>query len=507
LAELVKESTSFTWAMAPAAGTMASIPAIMTSKFFHSGIAMDEKRPAGTPPGIMAENTLLPEIVKRAGYRTGVIGSHVWWNGWGLEQGVDDYDNSIAKTDDPNRIAADKVTDHAIAWIAKNQGRKWFLWAHYIDPHGHYMPHPETADWGSDDANLYDGEIKWTDREVGRLLDELRRLPSYDNTIIIITSDHGESMGEHNQPLGTHGAALYTEQIHVPLIFFVPNNKPRLVGGAVTNLDIVPTVAELTRANVDDLSFEGRSLVPQIFYGKEDRERVVFAETNAGGKQRAAIGDRYKLIYYIANHLYELFDIKIDPNEKQNLAPGNPPALAPMKRTLEAWMDRVLYARDPLFNQAFRQIADVIVTGEPKWQVDIKDQTLPGIRVVGMAWATDKPHHVHVYFKVEEPTQVAYRFQLVAWQPDQLATAIRTPLRATADGAYPTDRWRKGELIRERFPLPIPPEWKSPTLTIGLVVMDPVGHPVMPTGAKPPNDPQIFELGQLPLGSSTAGRP
>ncbi|MDQ3334384.1 MAG: sulfatase-like hydrolase/transferase [Myxococcota bacterium] len=522
LAKLVEESTNFTWAMAPAAGTMASIPAILTSKFFHSGIAIDEKRPAGTPPGIMPENTLLPEIVKRAGYRTGVIGSHVWWNGWGLEQGVDDYDNSLAKTDDPKRVVADKITNHALAWIAKNQGRKWFLWAHYIDPHGHYIAHPEIVDWGSSDPDLYDAEIKWTDREVGRLLDELRRLPSHDNTIVIITSDHGESMGEHGQPLGTHGAALYTEQIHVPMIFFIPNNKPRSIAGAVSNLDIVPTVAELVGAKVSDLSFEGRSLVPQLFYGKEDLERVVFAETNAGGKQRAAIGARWKLIYYIANNIYELFDTHADPGEKQNLAPQDPPELQAMKRKLEAWMDRVLYARDPLFNQAFRQMADVIVQGAPAPEVPTTGQTLPGIEIVGIGPAVGKPlvagekADVHVYFRVDAPTAASYKFQLVVW-PTELTTplteplpatsTVRTGLRATADGAYPTERWRSGDVIRERFPVVIPPEWKTAGVTVGLVVVDAAGNRVAATGAKPPNDPQIFSLGVLPLGSSPPGKP
>jgi arylsulfatase A-like enzyme len=523
LAELVHESTSFSWAMAPAAGTMASIPAILTSKFFHSGIAIDEKRPAGTPPGIMAENTLLPEIVKRAGYRTGVIGSHVWWNGWGLEQGVDDYNNSLAKTDDPKRIVADKITDHALAWIAKNQGNKWFLWAHYIDPHGHYMPHPQVVDWGNADPDLYDAELKWTDQQVGRLLDELRRLPSFDKTVIIITSDHGESMGEHGQPLGTHGAALYTEQIHVPLIFFIPNNKPRVVGGAVTNLDIVPTVAELTRANVADLSFEGRSLVPQLFYGKEDLDRFVFAETNAGGKQRAAIGSRWKLIYYIANNLHELFDLKADPEEKQNLAPRNPPELATTRRVLEQWMDRVLYARDPLFNQAYRQIADVIApTTKP---TVVTNQPLEAnISIAGIGPAANKPAlgpnaktDVHVYFHVTEPTTADYRFQLVVWPvtdpttpltaPIPLDRTIRGSLRVTADGAYASSRWRRGDTIRERFPVTIPADWVAPALGVGLVVTDAAGTRLTPTGAKPDNDPQIFVLGHLSTGSPTPPPP
>ena len=87
----------FTFCNAPSAGTMASIPAIITSKFFHSGIALDENVPPGTPPRLKPENTTLPEIMKRGGYHTGVIASHEYWNDWGMDQGVDDYDNSIGK--------------------------------------------------------------------------------------------------------------------------------------------------------------------------------------------------------------------------------------------------------------------------------------------------------------------------------------------------------------------------------------------------------------------------
>ncbi len=272
LAELVKRSTSFTFCNAPSAGTMASIPAIITSKYFHSGIALDENEPAGSPPKLKPENTTLPEIMKRASYHTGVIASHEYWNDWGIDQGVDDYDNSIGKTPDPFRVAADKVTDHVLAWVSRQQGRKWFLWAHYIDPHGRYVAHPDVVDYGSSEPDLYDAEIKWTDQQLGRLLDELQRLPSTPNTIIIITSDHGDSMGEHTVPLGTHGTALYRELLHVPMIFYIPDNVPHQIGGAVSNLDIVPTVAELAGIDVSDLSFEGKSEVPALFYGKEDHE-------------------------------------------------------------------------------------------------------------------------------------------------------------------------------------------------------------------------------------------
>src|SRR5207342_3637944 len=87
LAELVKRSTSFTFTNAPSAGTMASIPAIITSKYFHSGLALDETVPAGNPPKLKQENVLVSEIMHDAGYHTGVIASHEYWNDWGMDQG------------------------------------------------------------------------------------------------------------------------------------------------------------------------------------------------------------------------------------------------------------------------------------------------------------------------------------------------------------------------------------------------------------------------------------
>ncbi|TMQ06870.1 MAG: hypothetical protein E6J90_44910 [Deltaproteobacteria bacterium] len=524
LAELVERSVSFAFTNAPSAGTMASIPAILTSKYFHSGIALDESpRPPGTPPGILPENTTLPEIMKRRTYATGVVSSHVWWNHWGFEQGVDDYDNSIAPTDDPFRVAADRVTDHVLAWVSRHQAERWFMWAHYIDPHGRYVAHPDVVDYGASEPDLYDAEIQWTDQEVGRLLDQLRRLPSYANTIVIITSDHGDSMGEHGVPLGTHGTALYRELQHVPMIFYIPDNVPRVVHGAVTNLDIVPTVAALCGIDVHDLSFEGRSLVPQLFYGAEDPDRIVFAETNAPQKERAAISERWKLIYYFASNVYELYDLAADPWEHTNLAPQSPPAFDAMKQALQAWMDRVMFVRDPLFNQAFRQLADAVLAAPPTPEVATADQTLDGIAILGAGVADGKPLapgarvDIHVYFRADRATPVAYRFGLVAWPVDAGApdapapgSVVRTPPRTTAGGAFATDRWKPGDYIRERFTLTLPPDWHGDRVGLGLVAEDPAGRPHEPTGARMAIDRSIAVLGTLPLarsGSSAGPRP
>lgn len=520
LAELVERSTSFRFCMSSAPGTMAAVPAILTSRFFHSGIALQD-RPGGIPPKLLPENTTLPEIMKRGGYYTGVIGTHEWWSDWGFEQGVDDYDNSIGRKRDPFDSTAHKVTDRILAFVSRNQHRKWFLWAHYLDPHGRYVPHPDVVDYGSSERDLYDAEVRWTDQEVGRLLDELRRLPSAKNTIIVITSDHGESMGEHSIPLGTHGTALYNEQLHVPLIFYIPGNRPRTIDGAVTNMDIVPTLAELAGIDVSDLSFEGRSLVPALFYGIEDRDRYVFAETNAPARQRAAISERWKLIYYFRSNLYELFDLRADPEERKNLAPHNPRELAEVRNVLQGWIARVMNVRDPVFNQAFRQVAHVLLGEAPSPSVKTEGQTIAdAIEIVGVDAAdpqplqAGKPATVDVYLHVKQPTQTAYRFSLVAWPVSHGAAptaalpaeVVRTPARPTADGAFPSDQWEAGDYIRERFTFDLPGTWTD-AVAIGLVASDVAGAKVTATGASPAGEPTIAVLGVLPLAPTSPAAP
>jgi arylsulfatase A-like enzyme len=487
LAELVSRSTSFTFCNAPSAGTMASIPAIITSKFFHSGIALDEHVPPGAPPRLKPENTTLPEIMKRGGYYTGVIASHEYWNDWGMDQGVDDYDNSIGKTPDPYRVAADKVTDHALAWISRQQGTKWFLWAHYIDPHGRYVAHHDVVDWDGTEPDRYDAEVRWTDQEIGRLLDELVRLPSNENTIIIVTSDHGDSMGEHTVPVGTHGTALYRELQHVPLIYYVPDNKPHLIGGAVSNLDIVPTVAELAGIDVHDLSFEGQSDVPAIFYGNEDHDRIVFAETNAPTPQRAAISESWKLIYYLNSGLYELYNLKADPWEHDNVAPKHPPAFDTMRAALNGWLERVVFSRDPKFNQANNKIKDVLLAA-PVAPAVAADQSLDhgklGITGISLDGAAPKVD-VQVFFEVKERTQIAYKLQVAIW-PVDLATwkatdpmptnVVRSGLRVTADGYFPSDRWHVGDHVRDRFPVTLPESWTQSGIAVALTAVDGSNH-------------------------------
>jgi arylsulfatase A-like enzyme len=111
----------------------------------------------------------------------------------------------------------------------RDRAGRGVLWVHYYDPHYAYEPHPEVPSFApssrGDRVALYDGELRFTDLHIGRLLDELRAHKLYDKTIIVVTGDHGEGFGEHGIEL--HGYHLYAAQTRVPLIIRVPGMPPR----------------------------------------------------------------------------------------------------------------------------------------------------------------------------------------------------------------------------------------------------------------------------------------
>jgi len=143
-----------------------------------------------------AENLTLAEILDAAGYDTGAVTPHPYFEGrWGLPQGFRRHDNSPAIYNRDNRgIVSARVEIKSEAMLARLRP-PFFFWAHFYDPHAHYMPRPVER-FGDRDVDLYDGELVDTDAQIGKLLRwiEARRLGP---TIIVICSDHGEEFGEH----------------------------------------------------------------------------------------------------------------------------------------------------------------------------------------------------------------------------------------------------------------------------------------------------------------------
>lgn len=467
LDRFIKRAANFTFANAPSAGTMASVPSILASRFFHSGIALNEDVPRGSPPKLKPENTLIHEVLKKAGYRTGAILTHEYFNDWGMDQGVDEYDNSIGKKRDPYGVTSVKLTDRGIAWMGKQRpNKKWFLWMHYLDPHGRYVSHPGETSYGESEMDLYDGELHFTDKHLGRLLNYVSHSAHGKKTIIMITSDHGDAFGEHGYI--NHAQDLHRELLHVPLIIYVPNIEPRSIPGAVSPIDLFPTIADLVGADISHLEIEGESLVPQLFYGKDAHHRVVFSETNYPKPLRAAVTTRYKLILDLKANVSRLWNLKKDPWEKKNIWTTDKKGYKEMRGYLNEWIERVYYSRDSVSNQAIAKLQDHFVRERPTTAKPVEGVSADeGHIIVDSIEVPDKKHKpgdkvvVTVYFRVLEETKIGLKMQIEAWTDDKKAPTAKSRLRLTGGGLFSSTRWHKGELVRDRFKITLPPAWKS----------------------------------------------
>jgi arylsulfatase A-like enzyme len=504
LKKLADRSVNFEFANAAAPGTMASVPAIVTSKFFHSGIHLGpERRPM--PPKVLDDNTIIAEVMKRGGYHTGAILSHEYFNDWGLEQGFDTYDNALGAKPDPYGIKSQDVTDKAEAWIAKQGNAKFFLWCHYIDPHGRYVAHPDDVSYGTSEEDLYDGEIHYTDKHVGRLLDYIAHSPGADRTIIIITSDHGDGFNEHG--FINHGTKLYWELEHVPLIVYIPDAEPHGVPGPVSGLDIFPTIADLAGIDISDLDIQGVSLVPQLFYGRDAKDRVVFAETNYPDPLRSATSNDYKLIYNLKANVYELYDLRTDPGEKKNVWGHDLAGGEKMKGYLDEWLDRVYYSRDAGSQaQQVRSQALLPQKPSPAFPADATGAGVVHVLGYDLSRSPIAPNdtvNVTVYFECVGETPTSYRLEAslvgVPASPNPPAgNLVVRQAKQPLDGLFPTAHWHKGEYVKEIFTLHVP-QWPVTGLDLGFRLLDEKNQPAAMTGVGAAPDGLSAVLGHLPF--------
>ena len=236
------------WAHAPS--TRYSMPAILTGRLpldVHYDTSIEGW------PGLLPEATTIAEALDPVGFTTGAFTNYWYFDRVRhMDQGFAEYDNQNARSTRaspapaPSRPAAARRGSRPTrrsAFVDRTPADRWFLWVHYYDPHYAYEPHPEVPSFGADRMALYDGEIRFTDLHIGRLLDELKAKGLYDKTVIVVTGDHGEGFGEHGVEL--HGYHLYAPQTKVPLIMRVPGLPPRRATTPAGHVDILPTLANL----------------------------------------------------------------------------------------------------------------------------------------------------------------------------------------------------------------------------------------------------------------------
>jgi len=263
LDSLVAAGTVFADAMTPAPLTLPAVTSLLTGRLpYHHGVRDNDRF------ALDSTEVTLPERFLTAGFRTGaVLGSAVLAADRGLAQGFESYDDHFAspypvynRIHEPiaDRLAtserrADRVTDLALAQAASFGDAPFFLLVHYFDPHMFYDPPPEFEALHPD--RPYDGEISFVDSEIGRLIRRLNR----KDALVVVVSDHGESLDEHGEP--QHGFLLYQSTLHVPVIVAGPGVPAGLVRKDLVSLvDLEPTLGHVFDLPKDGKERDGRVL-------------------------------------------------------------------------------------------------------------------------------------------------------------------------------------------------------------------------------------------------------
>ena len=290
----------------------------------------------------------LAEAFHDAGYRTAAfVSGFPLDRRFGLARGFDVYDDHLPHGEDRRRSAyverlADQTTAAARSWLEAGPPSPWFLWVHYFDPHAPYEPPPELAARFA--GRIYDGEIAFVDAQLGGLLRFLDTNGLSSRTLVLVTADHGESLGEHGEE--THGVFVYDATLRVPWIMAGPGVRAGLVPPVVARgIDVAPTLLDLAGAIPPRAAMEGRSLGPAL-RGQPMPDAPAYAESLFA---RLRLGwaplhawrtARFKLIDAPRPELYALDE---DAGETRNRSADHADVAGRMRRELGA----ALAARPP----------------------------------------------------------------------------------------------------------------------------------------------------------------
>ncbi len=303
---------------------------------------------------LQASARTVAEVFRDAGFATSaIINVDFIAERFGMMQGFDHVD-FVSHASNENERTAEGTTSAAAALLASKSDRPFFLLVHYFDPHLIYDPPPEyraryggpldrdNRDWQFGQTAdviayrhgkfaiseetirraelLYNGEVAYTDAQVGRLLDELMRLGLADSTIVVLTADHGEEFLDHGG--FEHGHTLYNELLHVPLIIRYPRWVATGVSESMVGLiDVAPTLCDLAGLDADP-AFAGHSLAG-LMEGAPWAQHPIYLSGNFWGKPfHGWINEEHKLI--ASPNEVMLFNLAADPRERQNLTNAKP---------------------------------------------------------------------------------------------------------------------------------------------------------------------------------------
>lgn len=277
-------------------------------------------------------NPTIATITETAGFATAAfVGSLVLSKRLGFSNGFATYDDDMAAPNTEDQLPgifperrAKVVTDRALAWLRQNgQKKRFFLWAHYYDPHAPYdPPEPYRSRYAKDP---YSGEIAYMDGQVGRLLDAVKAMGLDSRALVVAIGDHGESLGEHGEM--THGVFLYESTLHVPLIIAGPGVPVgKVIDEQVRSIDVMPTVLGFLDLSPGKRA-EGIDLWPLVQQGSHvDSDsaylETLYPRTYLGWSELRGI--RTGQWAFISAPRPELYDLENDPGEMQNVADRHP---------------------------------------------------------------------------------------------------------------------------------------------------------------------------------------
>ncbi len=336
LDELATQSVVFTSTYAQAPNTPQSIPSLITGLYpsqIHWGSYANFPKIKSRTPTVM-------DHLKGRDYHVAGIFSYWYFRKRNLQRNADWWDNRAFRQRGhaESHMTSDLVTDFAIEHLEQldQTTKPLFMWLHYFDPHFLYLRHSD-ADFGHRQIDLYDGEVRVSSREVGRFIDYLKTTPFYENSVIVITADHGEEFKEHGRKY--HGSQIYEESVRVPLIIHSSMLPPQRISDPVALVDIAPTLLDLVGEKSGRDSMQGQSLLPMILNGWEHGPVYIekLKAPTFPWSLQALVDGRWKLIQFANEQRFELYDLENDPGEKRDLSDQLPEKTAQMQMQLSTF--------------------------------------------------------------------------------------------------------------------------------------------------------------------------
>jgi len=324
-------------------------------------------------PVLLDFNPTIASVLKAAGYRTAAsVDNPNVAKDLGYASGFDSYRETWEEPALKTEVErAHAITEDGVRFLAAADAKPFLLWLHYVNPHAPYSPPPpfDTAftagaetgprlklvesfhggipkQWavpGKDRrawyVAQYDGEIATVDAEVGKVLEALHSSPAREHTLVILTSDHGESLGEHDY-FFDHGENLFDPCLRIPLVVAVPGTGAgRRSDVLASTLDLLPTILDAVKVSWPP-ELAGESLLGATGGGMGPARDRLFAQNERN--LSASWDRRFKVVAtpLEAGTRYGLFDREADPGETRDVAVAKPAELRPARRELELFLER-----------------------------------------------------------------------------------------------------------------------------------------------------------------------